>query len=331
MQRCGEQLFGDFNERQPGSLQVLSNALRGPDTRATSSESTGDEHGNSHPQKSTSSSERSNGSSSVPSENPSTLKRDSDSSGPPRDASSGATIFEPPPAPESKYLGLCVRDGKFTQILDEIDVSACNSDGALFQKINRRLKEHWEATARRRLSSLLLELTGAVFIKVRPYSPFLSHQSHIISNDHQFYSDRLTHVGVMACPSVPPPEEVQARRYVYYPCPIEEPPMGSDAFVHYLQAPEADHAEEFFWGTRFPTKLNESFLVRPSVGWGIQILEGPNWALFWTAMAFFTLASGLVAGLFAWLAGDTATAVAIGLWLTTFQAMVMTAVFFRWK
>ena len=95
--------------------------------------------------------------------------------------------------------------------------------------------------------------------------------------------------------------------------------MSSDAFIHYLQAPEGDHAEAFFWGKRFPTKLNESFLARPNIGWGIQILEGPNWALFWTSMAFLTFVSGLVAGLYVRLADGKAMAAAIVAWLTAIQ------------
>lgn len=107
--------------------------------------------------------------------------------------------------------------------------------------------------------------------------------------------------------------------------------MPSEAFLHYLEAPEVDHADDYFRAPGLPSKINESFLVRPTIGWGVEILEGPNWARFWTVMAFATLISGLAAGLFAWLVHDRATAVAIGAWLTALQAMVMTAMFFIWR
>ena len=142
-------------------------------------------------------------------------------------------------------------------------------------------------------------------------------------------SDRLRHAGVLKRPSIPPPAEVETKRYEYEPCPIDEPPMDSDVFMHYLSAPDTEHTEELFWTLRFPRRINESFLQNPGVGWGIQILEGPNWPLFWTFTTICTLLSGLIAGLFAWLKRDTASGVAIGAWLTAVQTMIVTTVFFR--
>ena len=130
---------------------------------------------------------------------------------------------------------------------------------------------------------------------------------------------------------MPPEDEVRQRKYVYVPCPMEESPMESAPFVHYLLAPETDHTEELFWALRFPRKLSESFRLRPDIGWGVEILEGPNWALFWTAMTLFTLLSGLAAGIYAWLKDDNPTGVALGIWLATVQTMILTSVFFRWR
>lgn len=66
-------------------------------------------------------------------------------------------------------------------------------------------------------------------------------------------------------------------------------------------------------------------------GWGIHLEESPDWPLFAAANFVSLLASGLVAGIYSWKTGDTATGVAIGARLTATQTMGMTAIFFWWK
>ncbi len=84
------------------------------------------------------------------------------------------------------------------------------------------------------------------------------------------------------------------------------------------------------WGERLPWKVGPSLVVPMSQGWGIQLEESPDWPLFFALMFLILLMSGLVAGIYAWQTKDHQTGVAIGAWLTTVQAMGMSAVFFWW-
>ena len=140
-------------------------------------------------------------------------------------------------------------------------------------------------------------------------------------------------VGIMANPSLPPESEVALGRYEYAPCPMDELPMPSHIFMHHFRStkPLQDHPL-LQWAPRLPHKLETSLYFSSdvlAVGWGVQILEGPNWGLIWTILTAATLLSGLIAALSAVILHDKATGVAIGAWLTTIQAMALAAVFFQ--
>jgi hypothetical protein len=129
-------------------------------------------------------------------------------------------------------------------------------------------------------------------------------------------------------PSIPPPTEVK-HNYDYDPCPMEIPPMDSRVFFHHFYAPTSQHPD-VFWGNRLPWKVKP--LLGPSNhGWGIYLEESPDWPLFAALMCFLLLLSGVVAGIYAWKMDDAQTGVAIGAWLTSVQAMGITAVFFWWS
>ncbi len=91
--------------------------------------------------------------------------------------STSSSIFDPAPGPDPKYLALCLRMGRSYQTLEELVVTTQMSDGHLFSTINEKLKEYKAATPYRRLSSLLSEINGVAFIKVR----FRLHSSKIYS------------------------------------------------------------------------------------------------------------------------------------------------------
>jgi hypothetical protein len=43
-------------------------------------------------------------------------------------------------------------------------------------------------------------------------------------------------VGILQKPfAIPPKSEVDAKRYIYNPCPMEDPPIANDLFLHYPQ------------------------------------------------------------------------------------------------
>jgi len=142
-------------------------------------------------------------------------------------------------------------------------------------------------------------------------------------------------------PSIPPEEEVRARKYEYSPCPlIPQPPVPSKAFLHYLNF----HATEGTlrgrkWFNRFPKKLERSLLdVRRTteiekdvIGWGVHIIEGPN--LIWITL--FTLIvviiSGIVSVVYSIAMNDVSGGFGIGAWIIAFWVALVTALYFQWK
>ena len=149
----------------------------------------------------------------------------------------------------------------------------------------------------------------------------------------QFRVDIRPLVGTMANPSVPPEIEVREGRYHYIPCPIDEPPMPSNVFMHYFTSAANVHNTNL-WGSRLPQKLGASlfFSNEPlSTGWGILIVEGPNWFLFWTAMIICLVVNGLLIGLYSRFRNDNPSGVAIGSYLLSIQAMGLTAMFYKWR
>ena len=140
-------------------------------------------------------------------------------------------------------------------------------------------------------------------------------------------------VGIMATPSLPPESEVARGHYDYKPCPMDELPMPSHIFMHHFRSnnPLQDHPR-LQWAPRLPQKLETSLYFSNdvlAVGWGVQILEGPNWGLIWIVLTIATLLSGLIAVFCAFLVHDKATGVAIGAWLTAIQAMALAAAFYQ--
>ena len=137
----------------------------------------------------------------------------------------------------------------------------------------------------------------------------------------------------MANPSLPPESEVALGRYYYAPCPMDEVPMPSHIFMHHFLSnnPLQDHPR-LQWAPRLPQKLETSLYFSNdilAIGWGVQILEGPNWGLIWIILTITTSLSGLVAALYAFFVHYRATGVAIGAWLSAIQAMALAAAFYQ--
>lgn len=134
--------------------------------------------------------------------------------------------------------------------------------------------------------------------------------------------------GSIEAPSIPPKDEVTAGNYIYNPCPIDEPPIDSRTFFHYFYSPTSLHPY-MVWGPRIPRKLGPN-LTPMAHSWGIHLEERPDWPLFAAINFTCLLISGLIAGIYSWKMKDTQTGVAIGAWLTSVQAVGVTAIFFWW-
>jgi hypothetical protein len=104
----------------------------------------------------------------------------------------------------------------------------------------------------------------------------------------------------------------------------------SDTFLHYLETPAVKHPDRI-WTPRLPLKFGERLGTSHTPltpAWGIQILEGINHVLFIFAMFIIVLLSSVIAGIYGWRTHNNQTAIAIGPWLTTVQAMAVTMIFF---
>lgn len=104
--------------------------------------------------------------------------------------------------------------------------------------------------------------------------------------------------------------------------------MDSRTFLHHFYLPASKHPE-IMWGPRLPRKLGDS-LGPMAQGWGIHLVERPDWPLFSAIMSILILISGAIAGVYGWKNGDPATGVAIGAWLTAVETLAASAVFFWW-
>lgn len=118
-------------------------------------------------------------------------------------------------------------------------------------------------------------------------------------------------VNIRQCPSLPP-ESRRVSEYTYQPA-LTIPPIGSNLLTHLFENP--DHAEVLpVLFHRIPKKLHSRLTAcrvqGSSVGWGIQVDEGLDWAalLVWGSAGFlvclvvavtWTLARGDVQGGFA--------------------------------
>jgi hypothetical protein len=149
-------------------------------------------------------------------------------------------------------------------------------------------------------------------------------------------------VGIYDLPlSIPPVEEVTARRYYYYECPLQPKlPMDTRTFFHYFwdHALRQDHNDNTNFNTlflnRLPKKLGESLLrqydpSKMNMGWGVRIIEGPNKpVLAWLATLILVL-SFLISLIYDLVAKNKESGFAIGQWIVAVLATALTAVYFH--
>jgi hypothetical protein len=150
----------------------------------------------------------------------------------------------------------------------------------------------------------------------------------------QFSLENRHRVGILQRPlALPPKSEVDAKKWVYDPCPLEgDPPIAEDLFLHYLQCSEGPST--LFWMPRFPRKLETSLLrsaAAATFGWGIHIDEGPNFAALFKANLVVLLLSGLAAGLWTFLEHDFQGAFGFACWIIAVLNSLLMAYMFKWR
>lgn len=106
------------------------------------------------------------------------------------------------------------------------------------------------------------------------------------------------HAAVLNFPALPPEEEVKVeKRYHYVPCPKDiEDPLLQVQFLHEYFKPGRHLGK--FWLNRLPKKLKEKLLLNTkgsAIGWGIHIVEEPNWFAFGLVAVGVVALSGVLA------------------------------------
>ncbi|MCJ1475836.1 hypothetical protein MMC13_004500 [Lambiella insularis] len=121
---------------------------------------------------------------------------------------------------------------------------------------------------------------------------------------------------VISFPDLPPTEEVHVKKtYHYAPCPQSvKNPLLRIPYLHVLFEP-GNHLDRF-WSNRVPKKLDTKIIYRdgiePVIGWGVHIVEGPNWVAFSVLSEIVLVLSAVLALVWSLLAKDVSGGFAIG-------------------
>ena len=135
-------------------------------------------------------------------------------------------------------------------------------------------------------------------------------------------------------PDLPPPREVKAKRYHYYPCPLRpnEVPMPDHLFFHFFFEP-AGHSRGK-WMNRLPKKLKESMSSNGDefpIGWGIHIIESPDYYVVLLTVLVGLIVSGVVAVAVAAVTKDVQSGFGVGSYFASVQAIWMAAMYVKWS
>ena len=145
--------------------------------------------------------------------------------------------------------------------------------------------------------------------------------------------DSNTTIGLCAS-ELPPPCEVSKQRYHYQPCPqanIDEV-IPDHIFFHLFNNPAPHYNSK--WIHRIPKKLSSSISDSTDqipIGWGIYIVETANLYVIFLALLMGLLLSGILAVVFAAVAGDVQGAFSIGAYLVAVLTVWMSAMYFKWS
>ncbi|MCJ1403746.1 hypothetical protein MMC11_006969 [Xylographa trunciseda] len=302
---CGQLLYGDFDPNDQEGLSNLAFRLHNPrqndaeetthqesvDSIATSSPDPGQNNG--QVQKSARQTRRSR----LSKEAPSII-------------SVACTQGLPAEPRVPKFVEVCVNTGKWQKSLGEIDITNVNCDRDLFAMI----KQRYDDIRAHRAKLFFLEPARVAWV--------------------QFSLEERHRVGIMLQPmAVPPKHEVDNRDYDYTPCPLGAlPPIPDNVFMHHLIDP-GPHRRPL-WLKRIPKKLNHSLLTSSDelvIGWGLHIIEGPNWVAVWIAGFCIIFLSCALSLLWAIFRSDVSGGFGMGAWLVSLSTLGMMAFFSKWS
>lgn len=129
---------------------------------------------------------------------------------------------------------------------------------------------------------------------------------------------------VLSFPDLPPEEEVRRGNYHYVPCPQDiKNPLLRIPYLHVLFEP-GNHLNQF-WMNRTPKKLDTRIEygtgVEPIIGWGVHLVEGPNWMAFSIVSEIVLVMSLLLSVVYSVFTRDVSAGFTMGAYLVAVLAV----------
>lgn len=128
---------------------------------------------------------------------------------------------------------------------------------------------------------------------------------------------------------LPPEIEVRKQKYLYSPCSADiHNPVLRYPYLHSLF--ESGNHLDGFWTDRTPKKMGSileyHFAERPVIGWGVNIIEGPNWYALMVLATLFVFMTFLLAMIYSLARGDVSSGFTMGSFLLAGGTLLITLV-----
>ncbi|RDW63555.1 hypothetical protein BP6252_11100 [Coleophoma cylindrospora] len=210
-----------------------------------------------------------------------------------------------------QFLELCVNTGEHLKELGEIDLTSATCDGDLFGAVQER------------------------YLQIRGFRSKLWFLKPARISYVRFSVEQRHRIGILQKPlAVPPKSEVDSKRWIYNPCPLDgDPPIAEHLFLHYLQC--SQRSRNLFWLHRMPRKLStrilEDGIASAAFGWGVHIDEGPDYRFFLWFNFICLFMSGVFATMWTIYKHDFQGAFGFACWLIATLNTFMLALMYRWR
>jgi hypothetical protein len=251
-------------------------------------------------------------------------------------STSSSTNSTPAQDPIRKYFAVCANTGDQLVHLGESNVSYITRDSDFFYKI---WSQYEALRGFDKFRELLIKPVDVKFVQVLPSPPnsFANFSNPI----YQFTLEDHHRVDISYDPPhIPPEKEVRSGNYEYTPCPLPtkiKQPIPASTFLHYCKDHKSIHST--IWTKRLPKKLKQRLLERriatPEIeyvtGWGVYIIEGPNWReISWLGAMVCTL-SVMTAVVYSVVRKDPSSGFTIGAFMVSLWIAWTTAFYYQWK
>ncbi|KAK7915253.1 hypothetical protein PG985_012956 [Apiospora marii] len=128
--------------------------------------------------------------------------------------------------------------------------------------------------------------------------------------------------------------EVDAKRYIYEPVPMEDVELAEIPLSHLLKP---DPHMDRFWITTFPKKMGEELPRRPGdhgqrvIGWGVRVNEALDWRYIILLVLVIPSLIGIIVVAYAAVTSDVSSASGLGAFLVALFTVFITYQYLAWK